>query len=125
LFRHDLQHLEHGSVLGGLTGSQDFVDLADGGRPATPEHGQDIELGVGRFRKAVILHIRRTYYDAIRMSSGIFTDEGGNRTIASPPARNPEATRAPASSADRSSPASAEAPPPRYRDMADGPWSAA
>ena len=53
LLGHDLQRLEHGGVLRRLAGGDDLVDVADGGRPAAPQDGQDFEFGVGRLAAAL------------------------------------------------------------------------
>src|SRR5205807_4329101 len=45
------------------------MNLADGGGPSAPKHGQNFKLGIGGSGQ-VGQHIRRSYYEPIRMSSG-------------------------------------------------------
>src|SRR5438067_2176711 len=66
LFGHDLEELQDGGVLGGFAGGDDLMDIADGGRAAAPKGGEDIELGVGGAGERG--HLRRDYYEALRMS---------------------------------------------------------
>ena len=68
LLRHDLQRLQNGGVLRRLAGGDGLVDFADGARAAAPENGEDFEFGIGRPGQ-ILRHIRRHYYEVLRMSS--------------------------------------------------------
>src|SRR5262249_10799688 len=71
LFRHDLKQLEDGGVLlRGPAQHDGLMNFADGGRSATPEDGENFELRVGGPGRIVRHHVRGSYYDEFRMSSG-------------------------------------------------------
>ncbi len=56
---HDLHLFEDRGVLSWLALGDYGVDVADGGRAAAPEDGQDFQFGFGRARR----HLRRAYYE--------------------------------------------------------------
>jgi hypothetical protein len=62
------------------------MNIPDGAGPSAPENRQYFEFGVSGSRQWLVEHIRRTYYEVIRMSTGhkttnTTTDVKSNRDI--------------------------------------------
>src|SRR5438067_862505 len=71
LLRHNLHGLQDGGVLRRLAGRDYAMDISNRGRPAAPKHGEDFQFRVSRPGRVFFIydvHLRRHYYDVVRMS---------------------------------------------------------
>src|SRR5262249_6786864 len=69
-FGHDLEQLQNRGVLRGAPLLDGFVNVADGTGATAPEHGQDFQLGVSWSGWVFRRHLRRLYYEGLRVSIG-------------------------------------------------------
>lgn len=58
-FGHDLHEFQDGAVLSAATARDDFMDVADSGRPDAPENRENFEFGVGGAGK-IVWHSTKT-----------------------------------------------------------------